>query len=256
MYFKRCIILGSGASIRSGIELGLSSYLEREITFGINDAIKFFDCTAFTFGDWCCYADRFDFYKEKPLVIGCHDFHIGKQIEGARYCPKQENLILLQGSGKYYGDEGLSKGLYSRVLTGAFTLNLAIRLGFKEIYLLGFDNCAINGQTHWYQNVEGAGQFTNYCGEKYTGVGKNERGEYNTSFYNKDDVQLNLLWEPFKIEMDTVEIYNVSPQSRINVFPKIDYSTLICALFPQMINQEEVQKEIRQLLEPYNKLVK
>jgi hypothetical protein len=253
---NRCIIVGSGSSLREGVSLGLIPLLKNEVVFSLNDNIRFFKPTVAVFGDWTAYRDRFKLFSNHPLTIGRFDMHIGRTIEGATPCPKHDSLILLQGSGKYHGDEGLSKGLYSAVLTGAFTLNLAIRLGFKEIYLLGFDNCAINGQTHWYQNVEGAGQFTDYEGKPYTGVGKKENGEYNTAFYNKDDVQLNLLWEPFQIEMDKVKIYNVSPQSRISVFPKIDYSTLICALFPQMINQEEAQKEIRQLLEPYNKLVK
>jgi hypothetical protein len=163
-------------------------------------------------------------------------------------------LILLQGSGKYHGDEGLKKGLYSAVLTGAFTLNLALRLGFKQIFLLGFDCCEINGKTHFYQGLDGAGQFTDYCGILYTGVGKNKQGEYNTSFYNKDDVQLNLLWEPFATE--SAMIYNVSLQSRISVFPKIGYHSFFKILQenPIKVNQEEVQKEIRTILQPYNKI--
>lgn len=256
MLHNRCIIMASGASLKEGISLGLIPLLKNEVVFSLNENIRFFNPTVAVFGDWTCYRDRFKLFKHHPLTVGRFDMHIGRTIEGALPCPKHDGLILLQGSGKYNGGEGLSKGLYSSVLTGAFTLNLAIRLGFKEIYLLGFDNCAINGQTHWYQNIEGAGQFTNYCGEKYTGVGKNEIGKYNTSFYNKDDIQLNLLWEPFTTE-DT-KIYNVSPLSRINVFPKINYSTMFSILknFPININQEEVRKEIRQILEPYNKLEK
>lgn len=251
---NRCIILASGSSISESIELGLSDYLKNEVTFSINDNIKFFDSTAYTFGDWTAYRDRFNLYKEKKLVIGRHDMHIGRHIEGATPCPIHDDLILLQGSGKYHGDEGLKKGLYSAVLTGAFTLNLALRVGFKQIFLLGFDCCEINGRTHFYQGLDGAGQFTDYCGILYTGVGKNKQGEYNTSFYNKDDVQLNLLWEPFKTE--SAMIYNVSLQSRISVFPKIGYHSMFKILkeSPVIVNQKEVQKEIRSILKPYNKV--
>jgi hypothetical protein len=251
---NRAIILASGASIREGVSLGLIPLLKNEVVFSLNDNIRFFKPTVAVFGDWTCYRDRFKLFSNHPLTVGRFDMHIGRTIEGATPCPKHDGLILLQGSGKYHGAEGLNKGLYSSVLTGAFTLNLAIRLGFEEIYLLGFDNCAINGQTHWYQNVEGAGQFTNYCGEKYTGVGKNEREEYNTSFYNQDDVRLNLLWEPFTTE--DVKIWNVSPLSRISVFPKIDYPDMFNGLGQNKVNQEEVRKEIRELLKPYNKLEK
>jgi hypothetical protein len=80
---NRCIILASGSSISESIELGLSDYLKNEVTFSINDNIKFFDSTAYTFGDWTAYRDRFNLYKEKKLVIGRHDMHIGRHIEGA-----------------------------------------------------------------------------------------------------------------------------------------------------------------------------
>jgi hypothetical protein len=250
---NRCIILASGSSISEGLKLGLSDYLKNEVTFSINDNVKFFDSTAYTFGDWCAYRDRFNLYKEKKLVIGCYDMHIGRHIEGATPCPIHNDLILLQGSGKYYGNEGLSKGLYSAVLTGAFTLNLALRLGFKQIFLLGFDCCEINGRTHFYQGIDGAGQYNDYEGKPTSGVGKNYSGNYKTSFYNQGDVQLNLLWEPFATE--SAMIYNVSLESRILVFPKIGYHSMFKILKENPINikQEEVQKEIHNFLQPYNK---
>jgi len=245
--------MASGASIRDGLPLGLSNYLEREVVFSLNDNIKFVDSTVAVFGDWTAYRDRYELFKEHPLVIGRFDMHIGRSIEGATPCPKHDSLILLQGSGKYHGAEGLSKGLYSAVLTGAFTLNLACRLGFKQIFLLGFDCGAIGKSTHWYDNVEGAGSFLDYEGQPYTGVGKNEQGNYNTSFYNSSDDNFNLLWKPFQVE--DVMIYNVSLESRITEFQKIGYQSMFKILNSMYIkiNQVEVQKEIRQFLQPYNK---
>jgi hypothetical protein len=255
---NRCIILASGSSIRQGTEIGLWRFLDENVVFSLNDNIscEFFYPTVAVFGDWTCYRDRYDLFAEHPLVIGRHDMHIGSTIEGATPCPKHDSLILLKGSGKYHGAEGLNKGLYSSVLTGAFALNLALRLGFKQIFLLGFDCCAINGSTHWYDDTPEAGCFLDYEGKPYTGVGKNSSGEYNTSFYNNDDCQINLLWEPFSTE--DAMIYNVSLGSRINVFKKIGYHSFFKILkeYPSSVNQEEVQKEIRQLLEPYNKLEK
>lgn len=255
MQGKRAIILASGASILDGVSQGLFSYLAKEVVFSINDNIQFVNSTVAMFGDWTCYRDRFNLFRKHPLVIGRYDTHFTHKIEGALPCPKHEGLILLQGSGKYYGEDGLSKGLYSAVLSGAFTLNLVIRLGYKEIFLLGFDNREINGLTHWYQNVEGAGQFTNYCGILSTGVGKDEAGNYRTSFYNQEDCQLNLLWEPFSQETD-ISIINVSPESRITVFQKIDYGELLSHLEnnPIDINQDVVRQEIRNQLQPYNKV--
>lgn len=251
---SRCIIMASGASIKHGVTLGLSNYLEREVVFSLNDNIKFVDSTVAVFGDWTAYRDRYELFKEHPLVIGRFDMHIGRTIEGATPCPKHDSLILLKGSGIYHGAEGLEKGLYSSVLTGAFTLNLAIRLGFKQIFLLGFDCGATGKSTHWYDVVKGAGEFNDYEGKTYTGVGKNEQGNYNTSFYNQSDDNVNLLWTPFKAE--DVMIYNVSLGSRIEIFQKIGYQSMFTILNqnPIKVNQEEVQKKIRTILQPFNKV--
>jgi len=248
--------MASGNSISDGIKLGLSNYLEHEVVFGINDNIQFIWPTAAMFGDWTAYASRFDLYKEHPLVIGRYDTHFTHQIEGSRECPKHDNLILLPGSGKYNGAEGLSKGLYSAVLTGAFALSLAIRVGFHQIFLLGFDNCEINGKTHFYQDVKNAGHYQDYANTQYTGVGKDEHGNFRTSFYNHSDDSINDLWKPFEVE--DAMIYNVSLDSRIQVFQKIGYQSMITILNQNRIkiNQEEAQKEIRTILEPYNKLEK
>lgn len=254
---KRCIILASGASILEGMYEGLFNYLTKEVTFSINENIKFFHPTAAVFGDWCAYRDRFELFSKHPLVIGRHDMHIGRHIEGATPCPKHDSLIQIPGSGRWHGDNGLTNGLYSASLTGAFTLNLAIQLGFKQIFLLGFDCCEVNGQTHWYQNVEGAGQFKDYEGNPYTGVGINSiTGRYNTSFYSKSDEHINALWKPFEQEFCKVMIYNVSLESRISVFKKIGYYAMFAILkqFPIDIVQSEVQNDIRQILTPYNKV--
>jgi len=248
---SRCIILGSGNSVASGFPLGLSNYLEREVTFGLNESIKFFDTTAVTFMDWCCYRDRFDLYSQHPLTIGCFDTHIGKHIEGATYCPKHDSLTLLPWSGKWNSDP-LKNGLYAANLCGGFTLHLAISLGFKQIFLLGFDCCEVNGKTHWYQGIEGAGVFNDYEGKERTGVGKKETGEYNSSIWNNSDDSINDLWKPFKVE--DAMIYNVSLDSRIQVFQKIGYQSMFTILNQNKIrvNQSEVQKEIREFLQPFN----
>jgi len=250
---NRCLIVASGNSLSEGLMNGLSNYFDTEVCFSLNDNIRFFDTTVAMVGDWTAYADRYDYFKSHPLVIGKYDCHFENKIEGARYCPKQEGLILLKSSGAYHGEEGLSKGLYSAKLTGMFALNLAIRLGFKQIFLLGFDAVAINGKTHWYQDVDKeAGQFTDYEGKPYTGVGLDENNNYRTSLYNNSDEAINKDWEPFLQEK--VKIYNVSLESRINVFEKIGYCSFLKILKenPLQINQSEIQKEIRIILEPYN----
>jgi len=249
---QRCFIIGSGYSLKSGIDRGLFDLLQNEITFGINETVRFCPTTMAMFGDWQCYYSRQEIFANHPLVIGRHtlelmhpDFHI----------TKQEDLILLKSSHTYQTSDGLNKGLYSAKLTGAFTLSLAIELGFREIFLLGFDNCAIDGFTHWYEEIENAGTFRDLDNNTLSGVGFNFKGEYKTSIYNNKQADIDELWDPFTDIPNTEHsIINVSNESRITSFHKMFMSDLMSSLktSPQEINQNDERKIIRKTLQPYN----
>lgn len=242
---NRVFIIGSGNSINQEI----FPLLKNEFTFGINETIQFFESTVAVYGDWYCYYSRYAQFSNHPLVIGRYSNEYNHpEFE----FPKHKDLILLNSSQQYNGNEGLQKGLYTPILTGAFALSLAIQLGFKNIFLLGFDNTAINGKTHWYQNIKGAGEFKDLDGLDHCGVGYNYKGEYKSSIYNRDDNSLNELWKPFLIEKK-VNIVNVSPFSRITVFDKCGYNCLFSYLIrsPQNINQNEVRKTILNTVIPY-----
>lgn len=251
--FDRCVIVGSGSSILEGVYQGLWDILQKEITFSINDNIRFFLSTVAMFGDWTCYKSRYSYFASHPLTIGkfsCEFNH--PEFD----CPTHKGLILLQSSGHYHGKDSFTKGIYSAVLTGCFTLTLAIQLGFKQIFLLGFDEREINGLTHWYQREEGAGIFLDCDGKPITGVGKDERGNYKTSVYNSSSKDINALWLPFVDELATTQIFNVSPLSRIMMFDKIDYETFFNMLKSESIqtSQDDIRKKIRKILNPYNKV--
>jgi hypothetical protein len=249
---ERCFIIGSGNSISSGLSHGLWDKLSKEVTFGINDSIKFFNSTSLVFGDWEYYAQRKSYLINHPLVIGRFCCQIGHpEFE----CPKYNDLILLQGSNKYHGKESFQKGIYSGILTGGFTLTLAIQLGFTEIFILGFDCTEINGKTHWYQDIPKAGEYKGWDSKPRTGVGKDEQGRFKTGVYNNSLESIHQLWEPFKQELNNIKIWNVSPGSLINTFSKMDYQGMFAYLknHKTNINQIEVQKEIRKILQPYNK---
>jgi hypothetical protein len=252
MNLNRCFIIGSGNSLSEGISDGLWDILSTEITFGINEIVRFFDSTVAVVGDWTAYRDRYEYFSKHPLVISRWQRNIGFIENGKLLCPKQTDLILLSSSGKFHSENALKKGLYTGVLTGAFTLNLAIVLGFKEIFLLGFDNREINGKTHFYQGLNDYGIFRDAENQLRTGVGKDSVNNYKTSVYNHTDKELNKIWEPFS--NSSHKIFNVSPLSRITIFTKIDYNYIFNYIktYPIEINQDIERQEIRRFLDPYN----
>ena len=247
---KRCVIIGGGNSIQEGIDKGLWDKLKNEVTFGCNEAFKFFSPTAITFVDWTFYKCRYKHIHNYPLVIGKHNPAIGfwyRGKGGTKYqkCSEGATLEMIQGSGKYFGKDSLKKGVYSGVLCGLFTTTLAIALGYDEIYLLGFDFGQKNGKTHFYQNMNDVGQFIDENNQERTGVGYNIRGGFNTGVFNNTDEYIQQFWTPYLEETD-VKIYNVSMNSRIKTFDKITYDSFFERINDgQRIEQDKIRKEIR-----------
>jgi len=348
MLLKRCTIIGGGNSIAEGLQKGLLSALENECKFVINFASYDFPSTANIFVDHEYYVQEKPHLDKMGLVIGRNDPKL-KRIYSV-----SDNVILLNGSGYYFGKQSIEKGVYSGALSGTFALSLAISLGFTEIFLLGMDFGAVNGKTHYYQD-DGRnlgivkkesgepGQYTNFTGvgfepsnpllyktscynssaetlfnvynptefvefnfndeqwkellidlktgkkesviwlENYlsekdwkvisrTPQRQKEKEEY-IKFYEYKKIiieKINLMigdlgiakvteifypwlceWCGIKKELQEIKIYNVSPESKINVFPKINYDTFFVMLKenPVNINQKEAQDEIRKIIE-------
>lgn len=247
---NRAFIVGSGYSLKQGVDRGLLDLLKNEVTFGVNDTIRFFQPTVAMFGDWWAYHNRYSWYCLHRLVVGRFSYPmINKEFD----IQKQDDLILLKSSHTYNKGNGLQGGLYSPVLTGSMALSLAIELGYQDIYLLGFDNCAIDGKTHWYEGIDDAGQFEDLDGNKLSGMGFNHDGKYKTGIYNNEQKSIDEIWEPF---IDEANIINVSPKSRITTFKKMQMSVLIdmLTMHGEKINQRKEQKQLRLIIEPYNQL--
>lgn len=252
---KQLIIIGSGASIReegwdSPIEtIPIWSLLKDKFTITLNWSNLWIVPTISLFIDYKYYMQEKKHLDTLPLVIGREDsFYQDKNRYLKEYDKLSDNLYLLRPSSvierdargirtHYNGRDSFTKG-FSTNLSGVFGLNLAVALDATEIFLLGYDGCDTNGYTHFYQ-PEGIGKLV-YQGRETTGVGKNSLGKYNTSLYNTD---INYWFEPFAQELERIKIYNVSLNSKINIFPKISYQEFFKKLHDN-INQEEVRKEI------------
>ena len=342
---SRCLIIGSGNSISEGLQKGLFTEIKEECAFVINWGYHDFPATVNTFVDHEFYQQEKNNIDPLGLIIGRFDPKIGKV---------EDNTILLNGSGYYFGKKSIEKNaIYSGALSGLFTLTLAISLGFREIMLLGYDFCSINGLTHYYQNdgrnlgikkVEAGepGKFREVTG---VGMEPSDPSLYKTSCYNSDPSRLFGVYHPsefieshlqehewiillerikennneiaawvsqyldyktiekikqipdhlkvredyidyyefkrvmislinqmisdlgiartaeiyypllctfygLKKELQEIKIYNVSPQSKINTFPKLSYDEFfnIMKSNPNFVNQDEARNEIKKII--------
>jgi len=249
---KRVCIIGSGNSLTEGFEKKLPKLLQNEVVFTVNEEFRFFNSTLTTFCDWTFYKCRYNLLKEHPMIIGKHDVHIGTRDKKTKeyYCERLPQLILLPSCSKYVGQDSWKKGFFTGILCGLFTLSFAIALGFEEIYLIGFDGKSIEGKTHHYEGKFGFGQFVNEEGRPRTGMGM-KNGVYNTGVFNKDKKRFNQdFWNVYKPELERIKIYNVSPESTIETFPKISYDEFITKIKenPSNINQDLIRKEIKEYI--------
>jgi len=214
------IIIGGGASIKEGLELGLKDKLKDKFTCGLNYAYKYFDnCTYHAFVDKDFYTKQRPELQKLPLIIG----------KSGGYSPIP-NTIDLPTATKYTRD--LKGGTYSAELTGIFALSVGIFLvDVGTIYLLGYDF----GEYHT-KNIEDKPltqenfDTVTYDNHKrlithfYQGE-FNHRGIGKTSYYSHK----NRPRDKFSVyaKETKVKIYNVSENSRIpsKILEKISYET-------------------------------
>ena len=112
------------------------------------------------------------------------------------------------------------------VLSGVLALSVACKLlnADDEIFLLGYDYGAYNGKTHFYQDKihhRGVNKTAYY---DYEGHAERDFRDFNSN------------------------IYNVSINSRINVFPKLSYEQFFCKLATKEYKQDALRKAVRKSL--------
>lgn len=241
---KNIIIIGGGESIKSGIELNLWNKLQNKFTIGCNFCYQYFKPTVISFVDEGFYNGKLlgndkpyiDFQhlekiKSLPLLIGVNTENNQKI--------KYTNTILLRDSSYYRGKESLQKGIYSKFLSGLWSITLAmILLNFKgNIYLLGFD---------WTQRTESEiisnkPTITHFYNDiVHKGTGKTEA-------YEK--YKANAKFLPFLSEKN-IKILNVvgHPLSNITCFDQIDYNMFFNQIIDEQLNQDELRYYIRRTL--------
>jgi hypothetical protein len=279
--FKRCIIIGGGASIDELLGRGLRKAIRDEIIFGTNYSSGDFNTTVAFFYDLDFYFNEMPTLARMPLVITKQDPRL------QQYYELLKNLRTIKVNQEYNQTGNLKDGVSKGNLTGTFALNCAVAMGFEEIYLLGFDFCDVkdNQKTHYYQ-PDPSVDLSRMCAPYYQKVPqglkfkesaweerltqlrdtlekmlaevneilfnhKKSKRVYMAVFDSVRDILLGLIYSPFRLytgmgkqaghfrtgnfddkdpnkdfkwlEGCKSKIINVSPESNVSIFPKMDY---------------------------------
>jgi len=220
---KKVILLGGGNSISLGLQKNLWEKIKGNEIWSLNYGflampylpnkqvwvdIRFFEKN----------IDKLQKLSEQGVSLTARK-HL-------KYAGLTERIELYEGTREqcnYYGREACSKGViyYGRMgFCGMFALSLAVGCGYNNIFLLGYDfgtTSPIDKKTHFYQGL---------VKTMSTGVGRPE-------VYRNDKNKVKIEVNDFNIytrETD-VRITNVSLNSNIPFFRKIDYDTFFEELY-------------------------
>lgn len=184
---KDCFIIGGGKSL-DGFDF---SVLTDELAIGCNDAFLHGEdiCNICIFGDF----DWFDHHQSELQYFENPVFTVNRDVKA--------KWVWLMKKYKF----GFHKdGLGWNGNTGSLAMNLALILGAKNIYLLGFDMKLTDGEANWHPN--------NVCKPRPDVY---ERFKRSFAITKSED------WT--KTFPDR-SIINVSDVSELETFPKINFT--------------------------------
>lgn len=235
---KRCFIIGNGPSLK----MEDLNRLKKEVTFASNAIYTLYEST-----DWrptyYCATDPI-FCKEmmseeenmKILMNGCEAAFTSILCEGMLYKdnPDMERLYYMRVLDAI-SDDGYplfsincDKQVYKAATVTYAMLQLAVYMGFKEIYLLGMDfsysverhkdNTVIknNVSNHMYEMEEEEKRFYELV-----------KNRYGVNYIADVDLQL-AGYQVTKRYADThgIKIFNATRGGKLEVFQRVDFDTL------------------------------
>ena len=226
---KSVILLGAGYSVLEGINSGLWNKIQGQEIWSLNScfiAMPAYGCNylpskeLFVDRDfWSHNADALEKLYSKNIPIITRD--MGKMLSNR---PELIKYHTTRVRADFNGLNGIKNNLiYSgnMGLVGIFALHLALCMDYDVIYLLGYDFGSAHldeKRTHWYQDRIVELNIQSYGAARPEVYLHKDPGHVNEIRKDIEDFEL------FKNLGKT--IYNVSPNSHIKYFEKIDYSTM------------------------------
>ena len=209
---KECFIIGGGESLK-GFDF---SKLDGKLTIGINRSIEVYDSTLWYGMDWHFLKyvengkvdqDKWNNYKgikvfSMPEFDGIFhkDLYFAKRTHGG--------LV----------NQSLEQGIDPGTNSGYGAIMLAVALGVKTIFLLGYDMTVVE-KTHWHEGYPGQ----NFADQKW----RTER--FATSFEMTAGTIRGL----------GISVYNLSPISKLTCYPKVGLEAAFPTEAPVASGQSE-----------------
>lgn len=220
---ERCFIIGNGPSL----DVNDLDRLKDEVTFATNHIYKIFNQTEWRPTYYTVMDDSFVNQRENIEIIR----NISSKKTFLRlqsYIKTKElndnNIYFLNTkySRKYLKNPkfstDISKEVYTIATVSYVALQLAIYMGFKEIYLIGFD--------HSYSNevTKSGVKVSNPNIKSYFGAKKDDYKNEGFVAIHEMDIAYNKAYNESLIQ--NVLIYNATKGGKLEVFPRIDFEEL------------------------------
>lgn len=234
---ERCFIIGNGPSLRyEDLEL-----IKKEYTFGCNSIYALFEKS-----DWrptyYVYLDRMginekgqDFEWVKNISKECPYSFFPIDSCMHKYKGQFDNFYFFQtdsaknrNTGRPFFSDQCDKKIYSATTVTYVMIQMAVYMGFKEIYLLGID-FTFSEERYVDGTIVRNGEVVNHFKdiEKEEKNYKNISKVYNTPYYATIDIQ-KMGYEVANeyARKNGIKIYNATRGGKLEVFDRVDFDTL------------------------------
>lgn len=208
---ERCFLIGNGPSLT---EKDLDKIYEHKVkSIGCNKIYKIFEKTKWR-PEYCIISDSIVIEEEKSKFSNECKYFMRKvanlepvDINVELYYANYENFYPQYPS---FSDD-ITKGVYTGRTVMYDTLQIAMYMGFKEIYLLGVD-------FSWGED----GRDTHFCNDY------GNDGLIKDAMHYKDELRHAYISAKNYADSHGIKIYNATRGGYLDVFERVDFDKIFC----------------------------
>lgn len=220
---ERCFIVATGPSLRGE---DLEKMREnKEFCISMNSVFASFDKFQWRPDIWLCVdACAIKMWEDDIMNMEVKDIFVADTAMDADYSLLEQKCHIFHSvfAGEAFADGAFTEDFSTKVLHGSTVTNvciqLAVYLGFEEIYLLGVDNSyPAGGKQHFNNEVEERIKQTGVVSEFKVQEVIDYEVEFNKRIYKNSRNYA---------ENHGIKIYNATRGGMLEVFERVDFDTL------------------------------